>query len=66
MPRMIKIEQKLSMLREKHKHVVYLVTEDRDILQAVFTQMADTLKSFLPEDVSTTLRTSNNHSFFKV
>jgi SpoVK/Ycf46/Vps4 family AAA+-type ATPase len=63
---MIKIEQKLSMLREKHKHVVYLVTEDRDILQAVFTQMADTLKSFLPEDVSTTLRTSNNHSFFKV
>ena len=44
MSRMHEIEQRLSMIREKHRHVVYLTTEDRDILPAVFEEMAELLK----------------------
>lgn len=69
MPRMMEIEKKLSMLREKHKHIVYLITEDRDIIQAVFTEMADTLKSFLitgiNDGLSRILQASNSGSFYK-
>lgn len=68
MPRMREIEKKLSMLREKHKHIVYLITEDRDIMQAVFTEMAATLKSFLmagtDNGLSKILHNSNSGSFY--
>ncbi len=49
MSRMHEIEQRLSMIREKHRHVVYLTTEDRDILPAVFEEMAELLKSFVTD-----------------
>lgn len=69
MPRMMEIEKKLSMMREKHKHIVYLITEDRDIMQAVFTEMADTLKSFLMtgrnDGLRDILRASNGSFFYK-
>lgn len=49
MSRMVEIEKRLSMMEEKHRHVMYLVTEDRDILQNIFSEMADTLKGFVKD-----------------
>lgn len=70
MARMVDIEKKLSMLKEKRKHIVYLVTEDRDILQAVFEEMADTLKSFfigcgVDKNLLKILQSCNSDSFFR-
>ncbi len=72
---MIEIEKKLSMMAEKHKHVMYLITEDRDILKAVFAESADTLKGYLltgaGEGFGNTacgkvLQTANRDSFYRV
>lgn len=69
MARMVEIEKKLSMLKEKGRHIVYLVTEDRDILQVIFEEMADTLKSFIDKGVDKNLwkilQAGNSASFFQ-
>ena len=63
------------MMAEKHKHVMYLITEDRDILKAVFAESADTLKGYLltgaGEGFGNTacgkvLQTANRDSFYRV
>lgn len=47
MARMLEIEQRLSMLKQKQKHLMYLITEDREILQSVFMAMPELIKSFI-------------------
>lgn len=70
MSRMVEIEKRLSMLMEKHRHIVYLVTEDRMILQSVFAEMADTLKGILQNSADGTigkiLQTANRDTLFRV
>lgn len=70
MSRMVEIEKRLSMIMEKHRHIVYLVTEDRTILQSVFVQMADTLKGILQNGVDgrigRILQTANRDTLFRV
>ena len=70
MSRMVEIEKRLSMVMEKHRHIVYLVTEDRAILQSVFTQMADTIKGILQNSVDgrigKILQTANRDALFRV
>lgn len=70
MSRMVEIEKRLSMVMEKHRHIVYFVTEDRTILQSVFTEMADTLKGILQNSVEGTLgkmlQTANREALFRV
>lgn len=70
MSRMVEIEKRLSMVMENHRHIVYLVTEDRDILETVFTEMADTLKGILQNSVDGTigriLGTANRDALYRV
>lgn len=70
MSRMVEIEKRLSMLMEKHRHIVYFITEDRNILQSVFAEMADTLKGILQNSVDGTLgkilQTANRDTLFRV
>lgn len=70
MSRMIEIEKRLSMLMEKHRHIVYLVTEDRTILQSVFAKMADTLKGIMQNSADGTvgkiLQTANRDTLYRV
>lgn len=70
MSRMVEIEKRLSMLMEKHRHIVYFITEDRMILQSVFAEMADTLKGILQNSVDGTigriLQTANRDALFRV
>lgn len=44
MPRIHEIEVRLSALPQSRKNIVYLITEERDILQEVFSEAAATLK----------------------
>ena len=70
MSRMVEIEKRLSMLMEKHRHIVYFITEDRNILQSVFAEMTDTLKGILQNSVDGTLgkilQTANKDTLFRV
>lgn len=45
MTRMHKINQRLSTLLQNDKHIVYFITEDRDILEEVFAGAAPILKA---------------------
>lgn len=51
MSRMHKIEERLSMLKSRKKHIVFLITEDRTILEAVFSEAADTVKGLAKDSV---------------
>ncbi len=44
MSRMHKIEERLSMIKSRGKHIVFLITEDRAILESVFSEASDTVR----------------------
>ncbi len=67
MLRMKEIEEKLSMMESKGKHIMYLATEDRDILQHVFGEMASSLKEYIKDKKQRAhLQNVKSENFFQV
>lgn len=59
MSRMQEINQRLSLLRLNGKRIVYLISEDRDILEEIFTKAAPTIKALAYESLQEICKTPN-------
>ena len=59
MSRMQEIGRRLSGLKLNRKHLIYLISEDRDILEVLFSRNAATMKALAGKGLQENCKASN-------